>query len=276
MPTSPVSVSQTSKKGSINALRILIYSLISAEPLRRYQDFRHCNRKPECGVVINSCSMILETSLSEQRARRHYSCPSCQHKFLAASANHSYRNGGGSFRFHYHTARRNENRHHSNEINMKVLLLMLTMALIGGACFSQNNYHGFDGFWEHLPRYASAKQFRNMKATTLLPDSTYRGFRPLGSLVVQAYPGGSTLAGLGFGYEKSTYTVSTQSWYTNISVGLLIYAGGTIAPTNPNAVIAAGPNLSILNKRISIGGAWDFVNKRPLLTFGTTLSFVSN
>lgn len=158
----------------------------------------------------------------------------------------------------------------------KAAVIILVLLMSGIAGFSQNTYHGFNGFLSPLPRYASPHQFRNAKATTLLPDSTYRGFRPIGSLVVQAYPGASTLAGLGFDYEFNTYSASTQTWYTNYAIGLLVYAGGTIAPTTPNAVIATGLNLSLLNKRLSIGGAYDFVNKRPLLTFGTTLSFVSN
>lgn len=126
-------------------------------------------------------------------------------------------------------------------------------------------------------RPAPRNQFAHV--TTALPDSTFTGFRAVASVVVQAYPGAFTLAGVGFSYEHDTYNTSTQNMYTNWSIAGLVYAGGSIAPSTPGAVVGLGPNLSLFNKRVSIGGAYLFTpasnGSHFVVTLGTSLSFIN-
>lgn len=148
-------------------------------------------------------------------------------------------------------------------------LLLLTAALVISVAASAQ--HSLFKPWEAPASPSFAKNvFARVLATPT--DSSVVGWSAIASLVVQAYPGGKTLAGTGVSYGKKTYTYSSKTWYANWSVGALVYAGGAIVPSTPNAVIAAGLNFSVLNNRLSVGGAWDFVGKQPLLTIGTTIS----
>lgn len=118
------------------------------------------------------------------------------------------------------------------------------------------------------------------RATTPLPDSTFKGLRLDASLVVQAYPGSLSLAGVGLVWESDTYNNTTGNWYTNVSAGVFLYAGGSIAPTNLQAATALGANVSFLNKRISVGGAYNFLpassnGSHFLFTLGTSIPIIN-
>jgi len=134
------------------------------------------------------------------------------------------------------------------------------------------SFTGFSqSFFKPIPKLYQPNRFA-LTATSTAPDSIFLGFRPAVSVVVQAYPGALTLAGAGADYEHDTYNYSTQKWYCDWAVGGLIYAGGTVAPTTPQAAVAAGISVSLFNKLVSIGGAWSFQQKQPLLTFGTSIN----
>lgn len=160
---------------------------------------------------------------------------------------------------------------------MKFKVLLAALLFIGASASAQ--YKGFNGFFSPMSKPAAVKANPFAHSTTPLPDSTFLGFRPVASVVVQAYPGGIALAGIGVSFEHDTYNASTGNFYTDWSFALLGYAGGNVAPTSVQGVTAAGLNVSLFNKRLSVGGAYNFIPLLPgqhwLVTIGTSLSIIN-
>jgi hypothetical protein len=168
---------------------------------------------------------------------------------------------------------------------MKLSILLIAALLFVGAVNAQS-FSGFSGFFGPLHKPVN-KSNPFSHSTTPLPDSTFFGFRPVASLIVQAFPGNFTQAGAGISLEHDTYKPSTTNMYTDWSAFLLAYGGYSlqalttpIPPTTPTSVFGVGAGVSILNKRISLGGEYAFKNPDPtnnnhwLFTVGTSLSII--
>lgn len=156
---------------------------------------------------------------------------------------------------------------------MKNFIAIIALLLIGASVNAQS-------IFKPMPKPYSVAHGNKLRLTTSLPDSTFLGFRFVASAVVQAYPGSIALAGLGFSYEHDTWNASTGNFYADYSVALLAYAGGSVAPTDLKAATAVGLNVSILNKRLSVGGAYNFLpassnGSHWLLTIGTSFSIIN-
>lgn len=149
---------------------------------------------------------------------------------------------------------------------MKKFIFAAILGLIAQVSFGQS-------FFRPLAKpvaYSSVKMTLTDSSTTPLPDSTFTGIRPAGPSLVYGYPGNNLMAGIGIGYEHDTYTASTGAWYNNYTAALMVYGGGAVAPTNQQAVVAIGPLVSLLNKHVSVGVAYDFISKKPIYQIGTT------
>lgn len=151
-------------------------------------------------------------------------------------------------------------------MKLSVLILVLVLA-VSGSVTAQS-------FFKPLPKLQK-KYSLSMNATTPAPDSTFTGIRPIVSAAVYGYTkesGSSLFTGAGVSYEHDTYSLSTQKWYTDWSVGALFYAGGTSAPTGITGVTAMGVAVSFFNKLLSVGGAYNFQTKGFMPTIGASIS----
>jgi hypothetical protein len=108
--------------------------------------------------------------------------------------------------------------------------------------------------------------------TPVTGQATYVGFRPT-TTAVYGYNGSTSvlLIGIGASYEHDTYQQSTGKYYTDWSIAALAYGGGSTSQ-HPGDVIAAGLNVSFLNKLLSAGVAYDFVGHRVFPTLGVSVS----
>jgi hypothetical protein len=93
-------------------------------------------------------------------------------------------------------------------------------------------------------------------------ESFKLGVAPLDSVVNQwrftagtgySYPDGNVQAGLGFGYQHSTYTYATSSYYVNWSISGYAWAGGNVAPKTVSDVVKLSIMGGFLNGAFSIG-----------------------
>lgn len=166
----------------------------------------------------------------------------------------------------------------------KMIILILLSVGIASSCSAQVNFFG-----PLAVHYRPAAKNNFVRLTTPLPDSTYFGVRPVASVVVQAFPGNFSLAGLGAILEHDTYNATTGNMYTDWGIAALFYAGGNIPqatttpapPTTPSAVTAFGLNGSFFNKRVSIGYAYALKpvqlgsRNHSLFTVGTSFAIIN-
>ncbi len=150
---------------------------------------------------------------------------------------------------------------------------MLKSLIFIALCFTIGTSYG-QSFFAPLPKL-HGKYGGEFRSTTPLPDSTFTGFRPMISAAVYGYTkggGSSVFTGAGISYEKDSWNVSTQKWYTDWSVAALAYAGGTFAPTDAKSVIALGAALSFFNKLASVGAAYNLETHTWMPTIGVSIS----
>src|SRR5580693_7376155 len=60
--------------------------------------------------------------------------------------------------------------------------------------------------------------------TPVTADSTTTAFRFIADIAAYSEPGNIAMAGLGYGYQKLTYSSTTQKWSSNWSVSACAFA----------------------------------------------------
>ena len=133
---------------------------------------------------------------------------------------------------------------------LAVLLLSCTTALQAQSMFKS------------LPKPSKKYGLNLGSITTGLPDSTFRGFRFTGPMILYALPNSTLFTGMGVSYEHDTWRTDTQKWYADWSVALGGYAGGQFAPNNVSGVTAIGLSVAFFNKLLTVGVLYNFTTKK--------------
>lgn len=64
-------------------------------------------------------------------------------------------------------------------------------------------------------------------------------------------------------------------WTTQYGAGIVVWAAGSIAPSVANpAAFAVGPVITLLDGWLTLGGAYDFINKKPIAIASVSYSFL--
>lgn len=116
--------------------------------------------------------------------------------------------------------------------------------------------------------------------TNALPDSvkTWKGLRITGPAAVYAYSkstGSTAMTGVGIAQTWQHLTTG-GTWWVDYAAGIMFYAGGSAAPTSQTMIAAVGPYVSILNGFVTLGGALNLSNGKPLFVVGIVLPLISN
>ena len=142
---------------------------------------------------------------------------------------------------------------------MNKLLLLAAVMITALSASSQS-------IFQHLPHPSAVAKPTGGKPTLVIGDSTLptphgdstlQGFRLTGLSVLygvtNGYTASNVYAGTGIGYEWDTYSSTTGRWSTTFAVGLGIYEGGHIAPSDLQAATAIGFNIYLFNKFVNLG-----------------------
>jgi hypothetical protein len=108
--------------------------------------------------------------------------------------------------------------------------------------------------------------------TPIVADSTTTAFRFIADIAAYSEPGNIAMAGVGYGYQKLTYSSTSQKWTCNWSVSACAFAGGSVVPSTPASVMSVGVLGGILNNTIMAGPVYNFGTKQ----FGAALSIGIN
>jgi hypothetical protein len=152
-------------------------------------------------------------------------------------------------------------------------LLLASLLFIGVGANAQS-------LFKPLPKPANDKvsQFArslSLSTTTPLPDSTFKGFRFTGPMVLYALPNSTIFTGIGFDFESDVYNSTTQKWSTTWAIAIGGYEGGQIAPSNVSAVTAVGLSVSFLNKLITVGILYNLSNKNFQGALGPQVNLIN-
>jgi hypothetical protein len=132
-----------------------------------------------------------------------------------------------------------------------ILLLSVIFTLAASFCYSQKS------FFHALPKIEQRPKL-NINPIVTSTDSTFFGVRPVASLLAYSLPNQNLQAGAGISLQRLRYTYATQSYYTDYSISLVGFAGGTLAPSTPSGVVSIGLLGGILNNVVQIGPAYNF------------------
>lgn len=110
-----------------------------------------------------------------------------------------------------------------------------------------------------------------LRASVIGTTTTMQAIRPVVIAAAYQVPGNILMAGTGAAYEKLTYNDSTQVWNVNWSVGVYGFAGGSVVPSTPSAIMNIGIGVGILNNNIIFGPCYNFNG-----TFGGFISIGIN
>src|SRR5580700_4562249 len=78
-------------------------------------------------------------------------------------------------------------------------------------------------------------------------DSVTTAFRLIADIAAYSEPGNIAMAGIGYGYQKLTYSSTTQKWTCNWSVSGFAFGGGSVVPSTPASVVSVGVLGGLLN-----------------------------
>lgn len=151
-------------------------------------------------------------------------------------------------------------------------LLMAMISLITGICASAQSP------FRIVPKPATSvvRSFAviadSAVVTPIVADSTTTAFRFIADIAAYSEPGNIAMAGVGYGYQKLTYSSTAQKWTCNWSVSACAFAGGSVVPSTPASVMSVGVLGGILNNTFMAGPVYNFGTKQ----FGVALSIGIN
>lgn len=153
---------------------------------------------------------------------------------------------------------------------VKALVLIVGMSTLCGTSVHAQS------MFSRLPPPASRQHFLSMQVfgDSVLPPlaaPTMKAFRFVTNVLTYSEPGHVLMGGAGAAYQWLRMDATTQKWYSDYSINVLMYGGAGVSPPNA-AAVAAGLSLGFLNNLITVGGAYNFETKK----FGPTLGININ
>jgi hypothetical protein len=148
---------------------------------------------------------------------------------------------------------------------MKFTILILSFALL----FSKGTMA--QSLFKPLPKEGKSTRFIR---ATVVPDSTWTGFRFIASLAAYSEPDNYLMTGFGIGWQHNTFKISTQKWYTDYSINGMLWGAGSVTPGPTNPAIATGITVGFFNNLFLIGPDYNFTTKKvgATLTIGISLN----
>lgn len=134
--------------------------------------------------------------------------------------------------------------------------IIILLVMIGFTAQSQS-------IFKPLSKPKSANPYGRALTVQSNGDSIYTGIRLTGLQllygITDGYTASNVIATTGAGFDHATFKQSTQRWYTDYSIGLLVGANGHVAPNNLQTVGCAGAYIALFNKNVIISVIYDFV-----------------
>lgn len=132
-------------------------------------------------------------------------------------------------------------------------LLILPLLLIAASLVAQTG-----GVWSDVFKRTRLPVYSAPSDKLSIPlDSVFARIKPV--VIAAAYfePGNILMAGIGIAYENIKWDATTQVNKVNWSAGLYGFAGGSVVPTTPAALMSIGAGFGFLNNNIVIGPAYN-------------------
>lgn len=155
---------------------------------------------------------------------------------------------------------------------MKIKLLILAVALlVGSQSFAQFKSTSFFGPVKDKSKVA------NTKSTLSFPvlDSSATKEDIVHFITAAGYSTGNQLmAGAGATWQHLVAD-GNGGWNNPYGAGIVLWALGATAPSVQNpAAFAVGPVITVLNGYVTVGGAYDFVNKKVIGVVNLSYTFL--
>jgi hypothetical protein len=141
---------------------------------------------------------------------------------------------------------------------MKFKLLLLSLLTIASlSCSAQS-------FFKPLPKPGA----NHLQLGSAAVPTVQNSFRPVFSVTAIESSGVALAGGFGIGFQHNVWNDASQTWDTQYSLSAIGFLG-----TNGNTITGtAGLVVGFLNF-VSLGGGYDFTNKKFVLLTGVQLHF---
>lgn len=148
-------------------------------------------------------------------------------------------------------------------------LIFVACLLVGSQTFAQYKSTGF-----FKPEAGSVPKAKLTEGLTF--DSTATTQNILHVITAVGYSTGNQLmAGTG-GVLLHQRADGNGGWTTPYGVGAVVWALGSVAPSasNTGGAFAVGPVITVLNGWVTVGGAYDFVDKKYIGVINLSYTFL--